>query len=107
VGLHTPVNPSTDFVADVSLMHAHSETQAPPGASDGSGYGLGVGLRHLANEQLEVNGGLLFTDFDDSDSEATLHFGLVYHASPSVGLCTNVSASDDLDTLTLGLRFTP
>jgi hypothetical protein len=106
-GMHTPISPVTDFVAEVSFKHANSESNAPSAAFDGAGYGIDVGLRHLVNDQLEVNGGALFTDFDSSDSEATLHFGLVYYASPQVGLCTNVTTSNDLDTLTLGVRYTP
>jgi len=106
-GMHTPINPLTDVVFEVSAMHANAESQSPSSAFNGWGYGVGAGLRHMATESLEVNGGMRFTEFDDSDSEFTLHAGLVYRASPVIGLCTDVTTSDDLDTLTLGIRYTP
>ena len=106
-GIHTAINPLTDAVFDVSAMHANAESGSPSSAFNGWGYGVGAGLRHMATESLEVNGGVRFTEFDDSDSEFTIHAGLVYRASPLIGLCTDVSTSDDLDTLTLGIRYTP
>ena len=106
-GIHTPINPKTDFVADLSLKQANTESGAPSWPNDGTGYGIDVGVRHMASDVLEVNGGILFTDFDNSDSETTLHFGLVYYAGQNIGLVTNVSTSDDLEALTLGIRYTP
>jgi len=107
LGFHKPIEPSTDLVVGLSLMHAHTQTNATSGAANGNGYGLEVGLRHMSTEDLELDGSIGYSNFDDSSSQTTLRVGLIYSVSPKIGFCGNLSTSSDLNALTLGLRYTP
>ncbi|MBK7642345.1 MAG: autotransporter domain-containing protein [Planctomycetes bacterium] len=107
LGFHTPVNPRTDLVFGVDLAHAHTNTGATGGAANGDGYGFDVTLRHLATDQFELNGGLGYSDFNDSDSQTNLHVGAIFRATQNLGVCLNLSTSDDLNSIAIGLRYQP
>jgi len=107
LGLHMPASPTTDLVFGLSLLHGDSENAAPAWCPDGTGYGLDIGLRHAADEKLELNGGVSYQDFEDSSSMTALRGGLVYHATKNVGICGGLSFSNEFDQLTVGVRWQP
>jgi hypothetical protein len=107
LGLHMPASPTTDLVFGLSFLHGDSDNAAPAWSPDGTGYGLDIGLRHAADEKLELNGGVSYQDFDDSSSMTALRGGVVYHATKNVGICGGLSFSSEFDQLTLGVRWQP
>jgi hypothetical protein len=107
LGFHMPTSPTTDFVVGFSLLHADSNNQAPAWSPDGVGYGVDIGLRHAADEKLELDGGIGYQDFDSSSSITALRAGLVYHATKNIGICGGLSFSSEFDQLTVGVRWQP
>jgi len=102
LGYHQPIVQNTDLVLGVALMHA----DADPGSSQ-DGYELRAGVRNQTTEQVELDGALGFTDFDDSDSNVFLEVGAVYRATPQLGLLATIYFSDDIDTFSIGARYQP
>jgi hypothetical protein len=107
LGYHTPVSPTTDLVVGASLLHADSDTGGPGDTSDGGGWGLQAGVRHLASEQCELDGAIGYEDYSGSSSSTWLQLGAIYRATPQLGLCISLRSSSDIDTLSLGVRYQP
>jgi hypothetical protein len=107
LGFHTALDARTDLVLGGSLLHAESDSGAPGGSADGDGYSLQAGLRHDASAQFELSGTLGFSDYDKSDSNTWIELGVVYRATPKLGLCGTLSTSDDFNALSFGLRYQP
>jgi len=103
LGYHQPLQvQNTDLVLGFALLHA----DADPGGDD-SGFELRGGVRNQTTEQLELDGTLGYTDFDDNDGNLFLELGGVYKATPQLGLLATILVSDDIDTFSLGVRFQP
>lgn len=107
LGLHMPTSATTDLVFGLSLLHGDSDDSAPAWSPDGIGYGVGIGVRHAADDKLEINGGVDYRNFDDSSSLTQLHGGVVYRATKNVGITGGLSFSSEYDELSVGVRWQP
>lgn len=106
-GYHTPIAARTDLVLRGALGYASVDSGSPGGTSDGLGYLVGAGVRHRATDALEVDVGLDYRDFEHSDGDTALRLGAVYYAAPHIGFTAQLSASDEVDSFRIGLRWTP
>jgi hypothetical protein len=102
IGYHQPLATQTDLVLGGSFLHANAD----PG-SDGNGYKLSAGVRHLASEQFELDGSIGYTDYDFSSGNVWLEFGGIFRATPQLGVLATVYTDDDIDTISIGVRWTP
>jgi hypothetical protein len=100
LGYHTPLAPITDLVFGGSLLLLDTDTSA-----DGTGWSLEAGVRHNASEQFEVDGTIGVTDFSDTSSNVWLELGAIYKVSPQLGILGTLLTSDDMDTISIGVRY--
>ena len=104
LGWHTTLSPVVDLVA--SLSYQYVELDAPGvGSFDDNGLGLGVGLRFAASELLELNAGINYVDFSDSDGDTAFGVGGLYSFSDAFALGLAGNWSDDVSSYTLSGRF--
>lgn len=107
LGFYTPVDPRADLVLRGSLLHAKADSGAPGSSGDGNGYSVSVGLRSPLSKELEVDGAIGFTDYDNSDSDTWLEAGALWHATPNLGMRVGLYTADHYDALMFGLRWQP
>jgi hypothetical protein len=100
VGYHAGISDSVDFVAGLSF-----EMADPEGGSSESGYGLSVGLRGMATENLELNGEVDYTDFGSGANSTTFSVGGRYNFTEMFSAGLNVSVDDEGESTTFGLTL--
>ena len=67
IGYHTPIGKNIDLVG--TLEYIDAETDFSGETSDSSGHIIGVGLRAMLTDVIEVGGSIKYGDFsDDSDT---------------------------------------
>lgn len=104
LGWHTMLSPVVDLVASFSYQYV--ELDAPGvGSVDDNGLGLGVGLRFAATDLLELNAGINYVDFSDSDADTAFGVGGLYNFTDAFALGLGASWSDDVSSYTLSGRF--
>lgn len=104
IGYNTPVSETLDLVA--RLSYEYVEVDAPLVQSvDDNGFGLGVGLRFAANEQLELNAGLDYVDLSDSGDDTAFNAAALYNFNEVFSVTLRGDWTDDVSTYTLGGRF--
>ena len=101
IGFNTPLTETVDFVASGELIRVDIETNF--GDDDDTGYGINIGVRGLASEQLEFSGIASFVDVTESDFG--ISFAGIYYPAPQWGIGASVSLSDDSTSYGLGARF--
>jgi len=74
------------------------------GASDDSGYGLGVGARFRAMDELELNAGIKHVDYDDFGDDTFFELGGVYSINDTWSLGLH-GEFGDVSTYTVSGRF--
>lgn len=102
LGFHTDLAEGTDIFAAVSFVS--SEVEHPSiGAEDDTGIGMDAGIRHLVNDNLELNAGLVHISLFD-ESETAFGFGARLYATESVSVGFNYAMADDTDGIGFSLR---
>jgi len=101
VGYNTPFTDTIDFVASGEFIRIDVET--PVGDDDDTGYGINIGLRGLATEQLEFNGFVNFVDVNESDFGVS--FAAIFYPAPQWGIGASLGFSDDATSYGIGVRF--
>jgi opacity protein-like surface antigen len=100
IGVNFPLRPGLDAVGRARYIDAEVDR---PGDNDESGFGLEAGVRTMINSQLELNGGVRYTDvFDDNTSIA---IGALYDVVPNFALGGEFEYSDDYTALVLKARL--
>ncbi|HEX7081712.1 MAG TPA: outer membrane beta-barrel protein [Gammaproteobacteria bacterium] len=99
-GMRWGLNPRLDLVGELAWMHAEADAGAI--SADDDGLGLGVGLRSRVHDDIELQGGLRYVDFDDSDT--FLSFGGRYYFTDSVAAGFGLDFNDDWTGWNLGIR---
>jgi len=94
VGVNPAVSDTTDLVFDLSYFDIDNDTASSSSSVDG--YGLGVGLRTMWTDQLEVNGGaeVVSGDAGGSNSDFTnviVSVGGVYSFTDNVAVSMDVA----------------
>ena len=100
VGYHTEIAPTTDFTANVRVVDQDIETVV-----NDTGYGVGVGLRHMFTNNIEGDVNVDFVDVDNFD-DTIFKVGARYHFNPvvSAGLAYSTSV-EDIDVISGNLRW--
>ena len=101
-GMHLPLSPTVDFVSQLTWVTTKLDAGSF-GNVDNDGYGVGAGVRAMVTPQLELGGGINYTDLGDSDDTS---FGgkVVYHFTDMFAMTGLASVGDNTTTYGLGLR---
>ncbi|HEY0975385.1 MAG TPA: outer membrane beta-barrel protein [Solimonas sp.] len=103
LGWRHALGANTDFTAEAAFVKADVELSGF-GSDDDTGYGLGVGVRHLLSPQFELAGNVDYVDvFDDDNTSFTA--AALYHFTPALSLGVSYTTDDDTDAWTFGGRF--
>lgn len=104
IGFNTPITPNMDIVAQAAFVRA--EVDVPLVGSDSeNGWSVGLGLRALPVEQLELNLGVNHVDFGDSGDDTILGAGFLYNFNESFALGLSGNWGDDTSAYQIGGRF--
>jgi len=104
IGYNRPVSDVVDLVA--RLSYEYVELDAPGfQAVDDNGFGLGVGIRFNATEQLELNAGLQYIDLSDSGDDTGFNAAALYNFNDVFSATLSGEWNDDASAYTLGGRF--
>ena len=102
-----PVGPNTDLQVGLDFIRLSAEACNLIGCSrqTENGYGVGGGVRHWANENLEVNGSLGYTDIRNTGSSTTLGLGGAYWFNSNSSVLLNLAFNSDANSAGLGFRY--
>lgn len=99
-GMRWGLKPGLDLVGEVAW--AYTEVEANGFSVDDDGLGLGLGLRGRINNDFELQGGLRYVDYDDSETYVSLRGR--WHFSPTWAAGLGLDFDDDATVWSLGLR---
>ena len=102
-GINYGISDTVDLVGRLSWVSAELDAGGF-GDVDDDGLGLFGGLRAMMNLQLELNGGIGYTDIEDND-EASLDIGAVYNFTETFAVTADASFGDDISSYGIGLRM--
>ena len=100
LGWHQTLNASADLLAEVSYVSV--DLNAPFAGADEDGFGLGIGIRTRALENIELEAGLDYINLDSS--ETSVSFDGRYYLTEKLAVGGGLSFSDDSTGWNLGLR---
>ncbi len=101
VGWHTPLSDRLDFTAQLGFVNA--EVESGFGSADEDGYMVGAGLRGQLTDAVELNGGIDYIDFDDSETRA--YAGFLFSLTEQMTVGAEANFWDDINVYQLNLRF--
>lgn len=104
IGYNTGLSPTVDLVARLSYEYVELDAPAVSDVDD-NGFGLGLGLRFAASEQLELNAGIKHVDLSDSGSDTGFEAGGLYNFTDAFSMGLGGSWGDDTSAYTLSGRF--
>lgn len=102
IGLNYAVSPTIDLVGRVAYVYSKAELNNFD--VDDSGAGLSFGARAMVAPQIELNGGISYVDFGDSNDTA-LDLGAVYSFTEMFAVTANASFGDNASSIGAGLRL--
>ena len=102
LGLNYPVSGTIDLVGRVAYVYAKAELNNFD--VDDSGVGLSFGARAMDTPQIELDGGVSYVDFGDSNDTA-LELGAVYSFTEMFAVTANASFADNSSSIGAGLRL--
>ena len=101
LGYHHALNPTVDLVP--TLTYIDATTEFPSYDVDDTGWSAGLGLRALVSPQIELAGGVEYTDlYNDRDTSYELE--AYFYPLDKLGLGVGYDISEDVDTLLLTAR---
>lgn len=104
VGYHMPLSGQVDLVT--GLSYEYVDLSAPGfGSVDDNGFGLSIGLRFAATEQVELNAGIKYIDLSDSGDDTGFGIGGLYNFTENFSVGLAGSWTDDTSTYGIGGRF--
>ena len=101
VGYNTGLSDALDMYARLSYEGIDFDV---PGGDD-NGYGLGIGVRYRAMDELELNAGIKYVDYSDLGDDTGVEVGGVYNFNDTWSLGLRGEFSDDVSTYTVSGRF--
>ncbi len=104
VGVHFPLSDATDVVIDLAYLDAEASVSGSSVSVSDDGYGIGVGVRGRTYENWEVEAGVQYTNFDESDISG--HLAARYFFTPQFSVGADLTIVDEAYTAGLGLRLT-
>jgi hypothetical protein len=102
IGFHTPMANNVDFVASLSYVDAEIEYLGV--TVDGNGYLLSLGVRGKPTDVLELSAAINYADIED-EGEAGYGVSARFFAAPKISIGLGYGSADDVDTISLDLRF--
>lgn len=105
VNVHGLVAPGTAIHGffDVLKVNAEATDGITTIDDDDTGNVIGIGLRHMATDAIEIDIGLSRTDvFDDTSN--TFGLGARFYANEKISFGIGYATGDDVDSLLLNLR---
>lgn len=105
IGYHTPIAESTDAVANISYVNLELEGSLGNATAsvDESGYGAGVGVRHMFSDQLEGDASVDYIDINDF-SDTSVSVGGRFHFNETISAGLGYTSGDE-DTVSGTLRM--
>ena len=102
VTLHAPIAVGTEVVGNLSALKA--EIEGTKFDDNDTGAIVGIGIRHLVTNSVELDGGISYTDVLD-DNFTTFGFGARFYANDEISFGIGYAAEDDADSILLNARF--
>ncbi len=100
LGYHTGISSATDFTANIKLAEHDNDL-----TGDDTGYGIGVGIRHMLTDKIEVGSNIDYVDVNDiGDTTFKLNSRYYLNDRASLGLSYSTS-SEGNDIILGGFRF--
>lgn len=100
IGYHTPIARDTDLTANVKVVNRDTDL-----AGDDTGYGVGVGVRHMFTDRVEVDANVDFVDVQDIE-DTTLKVGARYYFNPAISTgLTYSTSSEDVEAISGNIRW--
>ena len=106
VALHAPIAVGTDVIGVFSALKANVESSDGTNSYDDNDTGIiiGIRLRHLVTNSIEVDVGFSHTDvFDESSNVFGL--GTRFYANEKISFGIGYATGDDVDALSLNIRL--
>ncbi|HEY8520708.1 MAG TPA: outer membrane beta-barrel protein [Gammaproteobacteria bacterium] len=100
VGVRRSVQSNLDLIGEVTWVNAEVDT--PFGDADEDGYGLALGLRYRANNDVELEGAIRHVDVEDSNTLLDLRGR--YYLNPSLALTGGLLIDSGDLGWTVGIR---
>ena len=104
VGYHMSISETLDFVAELGYIQVEIGAPGVP-SFDEDGLTLGVALRGMIGDSLELNGGLDYVEFSDADGETRINVGFQYNFTESFSAGASGTVWDDINVYKLSARF--
>ena len=105
IGYNTPLSDSVDLVGQLSYEYIEAE-QPVVGKDDENGLGLGLGLRFMAADSIELNAGIDYVDYGDTvGDETSLIVGGLYNFTQNFAVGLRGSFGDVVSFYSLTGRF--
>ncbi|MBN1236847.1 MAG: outer membrane beta-barrel protein [Gammaproteobacteria bacterium] len=99
-GMRWGLKPRLDLIGEVAW--AYTEVEVNGFSVDDDGLGLGLGLRGRAGEDFELQGGVRYVDYEDSETYVSLRGRWHFSSMWAAGL--GLDFDDDASIWSLGLR---
>jgi hypothetical protein len=87
------------------LGYVHAEADVPGPNLEDDGYLLGVGLRGRVVENLELEGGVNYTDLNDTGNDTSLALAARYFFTPQFAAGIEGEFGDDANTYGVNVRW--
>ena len=107
-GLNWELSPTIDLIGTVSYLTVEVDASVPGFRSvsaDDDGLGVGMGVRALVTNQLEVSGKLNYVEFDDAGDDTTFGVAARYYFTPMFAIGGDINFDDDGTTWIIAGRF--
>jgi hypothetical protein len=106
-GYAYPLSDTMDLVGSIGYVSADADVsyQGASGSADDDGYELGIGLRAMPMEQLELHGNITYVDMSDAGSNTGFGIGGLWYFVPQFAVGLEAGYSDDSNTYGIGVRW--
>jgi hypothetical protein len=103
VGYNTALSDTLDMFA--RLSYESIDFDVPIVGTDDSGYGVSVGARARAGNQLELRASINYVDYSDFGDDTGLEVGVLYEFNDEWAVGFSGEWSDDVSVYTISGRF--
>lgn len=104
LGYVMPLSETIDLIGSVS--YEYQELSESGFSIDENGYGLGLALRAMAGQSVELNAGIQYVDLGDVfEDETSLNLGALYSVTDNIQVGLAGTFGDDVTFYTLNGRF--
>ena len=103
VGYHTDISPNLDVYANVGYVRIKADSFFFSSNDDGVSVGLGV--RGVVSQSVELFGGINYMDFDDPYDETRVHAGFEFSVTDNIGVGLKAILWDNLNIFQINARL--